>query len=252
MAWICPALAPVIWFSSAAGTRTSTGETSSSASLIARVPGKPATDPVRFLCSTRSRTGIGRSLQMAPPVSDAARSAKPSAAISRAAMLPALPNPSTATVAWRGSSPRCAQARRATTATPRPVASLRPSLPPTESGLPVTAAGIEYPALIDMVSMIQAITWGVVLTSGAGMSRSGPISTEISAAYRRVSLSSSPRLSRLGSTTTPPLAPPKGIPAAAHFQVIHIASALTSLRVTPGWYLIPPLAGPRARLCWTR
>jgi hypothetical protein len=26
------------------------------------------------------------------------------------------------------------------------------------------------------------------------------------------------------------------MPAAAHFQVIHMASALTSLRVTPGWY----------------
>ncbi len=59
-------------------------------------------------------------------------------------------------------------------------------------------------------------------------------------------------LSFLGSTTTPPLAPPKGMPTAAHFQVIHMASALTSLRVTPWWYRIPPLAGPRAKLCWTR
>ncbi len=35
------------------------------------------------------------------------------------------------------------------------------------------------------------------------------------------------------------------------FHVIHAASALTSSRVTPGWYLIPPLKGPLASLYWT-
>src|SRR5262245_5101047 len=38
----------------------------------------------------------------------------------------------------------------------------------------------------------------------------------------------------------------------AHFQVIQEASAFTSSSVTLGWYRIPPLAGPRARLCCTR
>ena len=38
-----------------------------------------------------------------------------------------------------------------------------------------------------------------------------------------------------GSTMTPPLAPPYGMPTTAHFQVIHIARALTSSRVTSGW-----------------
>ena len=117
----------------------------------------------------------------------------PSASISRAAMLPALPNPWTATVDWRGSRPRRVQARRATTATPRPVASLRPWLPPTAIGLPVTAAGMECPALIDIVSMIQAITWGVVLTSGAGMSYSGPILAPSAWVNRRVTRMSSSR-----------------------------------------------------------
>jgi hypothetical protein len=47
--------------------------------------------------------------------------------------------------------------------------------------------------------------------------------------------SSSPRDIFFGSQTMPPLAPPKGIPISAHFQVIHIASAFTSSTVTSGW-----------------
>ena len=76
--------------------------------------------------------------------------------------------------------------------------------------------------------MIQAIVWALVLTSGAGMSRSGPIRTSISVAKRRVRFSSSRGESFLGSTITPPLPPPNGMPTTAHFQVIHIARALTS------------------------
>ena len=56
--------------------------------------------------------------------------------------------------------------------------------------------------------MIQAIIWALVLTSGAGMSRSGPIRTSISVAKRRVSPSSSFWQSCFGSTITPPLPPP--------------------------------------------
>ena len=36
-------------------------------------------------------------------------------------------------------------------------------------------------------------------------------------------------------TMTPPLPPPYGMPTTAHFQVIHMASALTSSSVTPWW-----------------
>jgi hypothetical protein len=46
--------------------------------------------------------------------------------------------------------------------------------------LPVTIPGIEYPACIEKVSIIQAIVWALVFTSGAGMSLSGPIRIEIS------------------------------------------------------------------------
>src|ERR1051325_519319 len=50
----------------------------------------------------------------------------------------------------------------------------------------------------------------------------------------------------------PPLPPQNGMSATAHFQVIHEASAETSSSDTSGWKRIPPFAGPRAMLCWTR
>ena len=68
--------------------------------------------------------------------------------------------------------------------------------------------------------------------SGAGMSRSGPMIGAISAVKRRVRFSSSPRESSVGSTITPPFAPPNGMLTTAHFHVIHIASAFTSSRLT--------------------
>ena len=83
--------------------------------------------------------------------------------------------------------------------------------------------------------MTHAITCSLVLTSGAGTSFSGPIASMISAMYRRVSASSSRRDILLGSQMTPPLAPPNGMCATAHFHVIHAASAVTSSSETPGW-----------------
>jgi hypothetical protein len=76
---------------------------------------------------------------------------------------------------------------------------------------------------MEYVSKIHAITRPSVPTSGAGMSFSGPISLMISSDIV------------LGLQTTPPLAPPNGIPDSAHFHVIHIASDLTSSSVTSGW-----------------
>jgi hypothetical protein len=85
------------------------------------------------------------------------------------------------------------------------------------------------------VSIIQAMTWAFVLTSGAGMSFSGPTRISISVKKRRVSASSSFIDSFFGSTMTPPLPPPYGMPTTAHFQVIHIARALTSSSETSWW-----------------
>jgi hypothetical protein len=42
-------------------------------------------------------------------------------------------------------------------------------------------------------------------------------------------------LMRLGSQITPPFPPPKGMSTTAHFQLIHIESAITSSRLTFGW-----------------
>ncbi len=99
----------------------------------------------------------------------------------------------------------------------------------------MTTPSTEWPLFIEYVSKIQAMTLGSVPTSGAGMSFSGPISLMISLVKRRVIFSISSRDICFGSQMTPPFAPPKGIPISAHFQVIHIASALTSSSVTSGW-----------------
>jgi hypothetical protein len=40
---------------------------------------------------------------------------------------------------------------------------------------------------------------------------------------------------RVSDRRDPPFAPPDGSPMRAHFQVIHIESALTSSAVTSGW-----------------
>ena len=56
----------------------------------------------------------------------------------------------------------------------------------------------------------------------------------ISAMYRRVSASSSRFDMRVGSQMMPPLPPPKGMWATAHFHVIHAASAVTSSSETSG------------------
>jgi hypothetical protein len=100
--------------------------------------------------------------------------------------------------------------------------------------------------------MIQAMVWASVPMSGAGMSVFGPMTARSSSVNRRVSRSFSSSESALGSTTTPPLAPPNGRSTTAHFQVIHIERPIHSSRVTPGWKRSPPLWGPRTLLCWAR
>ena len=65
--------------------------------------------------------------------------------------------------------------------TPRPVASTRPRDPPTQSGLPVTTAGVCARRCIETVSITHAIVCALVPTSGAGTSLSGPMTSMISA-----------------------------------------------------------------------
>ena len=50
------------------------------------------------------------------------------------------------------------------------------------TGLPVTTPGTENPSRVEYVSMIHAMISPLVPMSGAGMSRSGPMSGRISEA----------------------------------------------------------------------
>src|SRR3569623_2108358 len=74
--------------------------------------------------------------------------------------------------------------------TPWPVASARPCEPPAETLLPVTTPRTVLrslaPAMFMYVSIIQTMVWLLVLTSGAGMSRSGPMFVPSAAVKRRV------------------------------------------------------------------
>jgi hypothetical protein len=119
--------------------------------------------------------------------------------------------------------------------TPREVAPARPRDPPIATGFPVTTPGTENPVFMEYVSMIHDMISSSVFMSGAGMSFSGPMNGRISDAYRRVIRSSSALEWSRGLTVTPPLAPPNGILAMAHFHVIHIARAFTSSSDTDGW-----------------
>ena len=106
--------------------------------------------------------------------------------------------------------------------------------------MPVTHAGV-WPWSLPYSSMSQAITWASVPTSGAGMSRVGPSTFSILDRKERETDCSSALSSWCGSTLIPPLAPPKGMPAMAVFQVMSSARARTSSRSTSGWKRMPPL-----------
>ena len=123
---------------------------------------------------------------------------------------------------------------------PRPVACSRPNEPSRAIGLPVQIAGV-CPWSFPYSSIIQAITWASVLTSGAGMSRVGPSTLSILFRNERVTCCTSERSSSFAGQLTPPLAPPKGTLATAVFQVISEASARTSSMSTSGWKRMPPL-----------
>src|SRR3989441_8995523 len=148
---------------------------------------------------------------------------------------PTLPTPWTATVALFRLSLPFLRVSGVAYIIPRDVVSSRPSAPPITRGLPVTTPGCANPLFIEIVSMIHAIVWLSVYTSGAGMSFSGPMMIEISEAYRRVMRSSSSFDISFGLQITPPFAPPYGMPMTAHFQVIQHDRARTSSRETFQW-----------------
>ena len=136
------------------------------------------------------------------------------------------------------------------------MAFVRPSVPPLATGLPVTTpltiCFCAEPTMFEYVSIIHAMVWPLVPTSGAGMSYSGPMFSPSAWVKRRVMRCSSCRETECGSNLMPPLPPPKGRRMSADFHVIIAASAFTSSSETCGWKRMPPLNGPSRLLCWTR
>ncbi len=106
----------------------------------------------------------------------------PAPASSSATVMPTRPKPWIATRAVDRSRPFAPATAVMHRSAPRAVALRRPRVPPTASGLPITEAEMVWPRCIDSVSMIQAIVCDPVLTSGDGMSLSGPMSGPISVA----------------------------------------------------------------------
>ena len=96
-----------------------------------------------FTCASSAGTSSPRGLNTPPPTSVAPTTLKPLPYRNFAAELPTLPKPWTATVLCAGCSPSRSAAAIITVATPRPVASPRPWLPPISMGLPVTTPGTE-------------------------------------------------------------------------------------------------------------
>ncbi len=158
----------------------------------------------------------------------------------RAIQVPTFPKPWTTKSQSEGSTLHSGAASENTHTTPRPVAASRPREPSSSSGLPVTQAGV-WPWSLPYSSISQAMVCALVPTSGAGMSRCGPMTFSILSMNDRATFWTSTGSSLVGSTFTPPLAPPKGISAIAVFQVISSASARTSSRSTSGWNRMPPL-----------
>ncbi len=144
--------------------------------------------------------------------------------------MPTRPKPWIATRARSSGSFAAPAAAITQRSAPRAVALLRPRVPPTAIGLPITEPGMVWPRCIEKVSIIQAMVCDPVFTSGAGMSFSGPSRMPISVANRRVNPWRSFSLSRRGLTRTPPAAPPNGMRTSAAFQVFSIARARTSSR----------------------
>ena len=195
----------------------------------------------RSLYAISSSTGRPAGATSEAVESEAATMRAPASFSSSAAFAPALPKPWMATRLPRRSSCAALRAASSTSKPPRAVALSRPSEPPCSTVLPVTTAGSARPDWRPNSSASQSMIRASVLTSGAGMSTSGPITRQMRSVYARVSASSSCGDSRWGSTVMPPLPPPIGMLTTAVLMLIHPASALTSSRLTLGWYRMPPL-----------
>ena len=114
---------------------------------------------------------------------------------------------------WRatGRCRPCPAADLNTSITPRPVAASRPAEPSSDSGLPVTMAGV-WPCSLPYSSMNQAMTCAFVPTSGAGMSRPGPSTLSTLPMNERATFCSSAWVSVVRVHVHPALGPAEGDP----------------------------------------
>src|SRR2546423_4794847 len=98
---------------------------------------------------------------------------QPSRASNCAATEPTLPKPWIDTVVPFTGMPRCCSASFVTIMQPRPVASRRPSEPPSSTGFPVTTAVVGCPTRIEEVGITPALTPPFLFTSGGGTAEAG-------------------------------------------------------------------------------
>gem|GEM_PF-1713528 len=124
-----------------------------------------------------------------------------------------------------------------------------PKLPHNSTGFPVITPGLNTPVILLYSSSIHAMICGLVLTSGAGISVSGPINLAIFLIYPLLSFSSSACESFFGLTMIPPFPHPSGKPTTEVLRVIHADNDITSSLDTFGWKRIPPLYGHLVLLC---
>lgn len=119
-------------------------------------------------------------------------------------------------------------------------------------GLPVNEPGEYSPTSSLYSSIIHAMIFEFVFTSGAGISICGPKYLTMERTYHLERRSNSHSESSRGLTTTPHFPPPRGRSKTAHFMLIHMERAFTSSLVTSWWNRIPHLYGQRALLCCDR
>ncbi len=171
LAFMSPAFFSCIWCPRAAGTKKSHSSSRVSSLVNSSLPGYPRTDPVSILWANTLLGSSPSGLNIPPRESLSPIIRHPILDNVIAACTPTLPNPCTTTVAsFNGMSRLRAHSLRQI-AVPLPVASVRPSLPPSSMGFPVTTSGTEYPCMTLYVSMIHAMVWASVYISGAGTSR---------------------------------------------------------------------------------
>ena len=118
------------------------------------------------------------------------------------------------------------------------------------SGLPVTTPSTEWPLFIEYVSKIQAISRGL----GADVRRRDvllrpDLVDDLASCSGGSSARARARESCFGSQTTPPLAPPNGMPISAHFHVIHIDERLDLVERDVRVVADAALRRARARRC---